>query len=139
MKENFPIEKEFEYNKIGSWYDGNPYTIAFCYPKDFSPFIVKGGIIDVRSHIEKKMLGKAFLVYYTMFWKGKTRTIIDIYLGNTKNSAYLRNRENLCNKHQHYQLIVFLKNTNVSGTLSFEKWFRRPPRKWIKELNPYIV
>lgn len=52
MKKRFRVEKEFEWTKVGSFEYRNPYTIAYIYPKDREPFIVKGGLNDVEPKNE---------------------------------------------------------------------------------------
>ena len=43
------IRKEFEYSPIGSFRNCNPYTIYWVYPKTGEPYIVKGGMNDVKG------------------------------------------------------------------------------------------
>lgn len=128
------VKREFEYNKIGSWSEGNPYTIAFCYPKKSPPFIVKGGLVNVRIYVEREALTESMIVHYTLFWHKKTRTTFSIYLAKNFISAYLFERINEKNKKQRYEL----KISNSCGLFTL-KWFKRPPRRWIKELNPFVT
>jgi hypothetical protein len=68
---------EFRWSKIGSYTNGNPFTIAFCYPSDGKPFVLKGGI----NIIEPILKGtKVPLVVHQTYWKdGHCRSIVTTY------------------------------------------------------------
>jgi hypothetical protein len=44
---------EFIWNKIGSFRRFDPFAIAFCYPINDEPFILKGGARDIEDRLEK--------------------------------------------------------------------------------------
>jgi hypothetical protein len=128
------IKAEFKYNPIGSWKRGDPFTIAFIYPSKSKPFILKGGVND----IEKWLKGfKEPAIIHRSYWKrGKSRKSVEVV--NTLASVFIIDRtwytelweqKNIDPKKK-WAFIVDKNNVIVA--------MKRVPRKWIKELNPYI-
>lgn len=136
MTQNIPVRKEFPYSKIGSWSRADGYTIAFVYPKGDTPFVVKGGMQDVKRYIESKGFiyerRQAAIIYYAIFCRGSTRTITDI-IGLKNDTFALIKHINKSSKRKCYSLIVYVDNQVVVN-----KPLRRPPRCWMRELNQFI-
>jgi hypothetical protein len=61
---------EFKYDKVGSFKDGNPFTLAFCRTFRQGNILVKGGFHNVKAEVSK--LGPA-LVSYRFFHNGRSR------------------------------------------------------------------
>ena len=123
----------FDYNPVGSfnWKNPNPYTIAFIYSKDKS-FVVKGGMVDVKKYLNTVMKHTPYIVHYTMWHKGKFRTIIDF--------------ENF-SVYDIFHITEFETNRKVEHIIAYDRLsktrtvvasFKRFPRKWIKQLDDFI-
>ena len=67
-RKDLPVKKEFDYNPIRSFRDGNPYDVAFCYthPLYHRPFIVKGGFQEVRKYLTKLNIPKVSIIPSTL-------------------------------------------------------------------------
>lgn len=118
------VRKEFEYNIKRSWVDVNPYTIAFIYPKtsDDSPFIVKGGLIDVKAFLKSYHI--PFIGYNSHWYHHKKR---GYWITNIRSLFFIP-----VGKGKRFRIIKIIFNKKVV------KVVRRLPRKWIKELENFI-
>jgi len=67
------VKKEFSWNKIGSWKNGDPYTITFVYPKNNKPFALKGGANDVEGWLEDNMANVSYVAHHTWFCSTKPK------------------------------------------------------------------
>jgi hypothetical protein len=104
----------------------NPFTIAFCYPKDKDPFVIKGGWVDVEQYL-KSTINDPILVHVTYWWKKAHRTAIHVY--NLSEEVYFVEKGT---RKKRWEIYTYKgKEKNVLANV------RRIPRKWIKELNPY--
>ena len=117
------IRKEFNYNPIGSWNKINPYTMAFVYPKDETPYMIKGGYEDVETYL--KNIEIPAIVHYTLWHHKTTRRIIKLINCGKINIAHIGGQKNgrweVSSK--------FGKNYKVIVSM------RKLPRKWIKEIE----
>lgn len=134
------IKKEFDYNPIGSYRKGNPYTIAFCYPYPLyaKSFIVKGGIKDVVKFLRSQKL--PMIVHYSMWRHGITRGYVDVIGFDKKYSFYITKSwsSRKTKEKRNWELIAtYSKNGRFKREILAE--FKRVPRKWLKELNPFIM
>jgi hypothetical protein len=120
------VIKEFEYDKIDSWRDGNPYTICFMYTKNTSG-IIKGGAKQVEKFIESDIKVPC-IAHFTYFHRGATRRNV-IFKNFKQNRIYFTYDwdSGLCRKEN--TLSVLRVNGNEI------KKIRRIPRKWMKELD----
>ena len=90
-----------------------PFTVAFVYPKDNEPHIIKGMYREVKSCILHHF---PISFYNFSFWKyGRCRSV----WGFTEEDKVYRKEGR---KH-----VVFMGNKKLS--------FRRMPHRWIKEFN----
>lgn len=121
-----PVRKEFPWSKIGSWaWDGDGgFTIAFCYPKDEPPFILKGGL-ETIDHWLEYTYKKPVMVFRTIYWHGLPRTIVSFF---NIIPHYIRWSEQFNGKRK----ILKLNGQEISSPV------RRIPRKWPVQLNNYI-
>lgn len=107
------------YTIIGSYRNGNPYSIYFIYPKDESPFIIKGGANDLEKWIERY---KTPAIVHITYWKhGFSRRVIQII--NVDRNIYTYKKKG--------KWLVSLNGEVI-------KTIKRIPRKWMKELNPFV-
>lgn len=120
-----------EYNKIGSFINGNPYTISFIYPKDSDPFVVKGGSNDVEMYLRDFNKIKIPYVKHDTYWRHGThrRRVTIENLGNG-----IKGYVSGINKKRtgYFEIIL-----NRSFQRIFRKEVKRIPRKWIKELDQF--
>ena len=120
------VEKEFFYNPVNSWSKTNPYTMAFVYPKDGEPYIVKGGYIEVTGYLEKE--DRPAIVHYVLWHHKLHRSII-----TTINCGKVA----ISRKHKLWEVSVAMgvgfTTYKVIATM------KKLPRKWIKELDDYIL
>lgn len=136
------VVKEFPYNPIHSFKDGNPFTIAFVYPKDGRPFCLKGGANDVEKWLEKNMSDRNYLLHETWWRDKRSRSSIKIYLHRKEYQAYIfRDTVHLPLKDWPRETIMKQRGRKISvrkdGKTVFEKHVRRPPRCFPKELHPF--
>jgi hypothetical protein len=121
------VQKEFEYSPTNSWATTNPYTMAFVYPKDAEPFIVKGGYIDVKIYMEKEK--RPAIVHYVLWHNKMHRRIITAI-----NCGKVNIGKKGSGKQAKWEVTVAkvgLSPYKVVATM------RKLPRKWIKELDDY--
>lgn len=104
----------------------SPFTIAFCYPRNQEPFVVKGGWVDVEKFLTSK--NEPLLVHIT-YWHAKAhRTVMSTY--NLTKDIYFEP----IGKRSGKRWRIFTFKDNERKNLAT---VRRIPRKWLKELNPY--
>ncbi len=141
MKNQLPVLADFDYDRIGSFRQCNPYVIAFCYTSKkyhrLESFIIKGGSQDVTYYI--KQLGFPMVVFTTFWRHGRSRRMVMFEnfkhwtaTGQTPfvNQIQRRiNREKPC---------YFYRNHEVRFCQRI--WFtvRRFPRKWLPEYDEMI-
>jgi len=104
----------------------NPFTIAFCYPKDREPFVIKGGWVDVEKFLVAKK--EPMLAHITYWWRKAHRTTIKVY--NLSENINFEESGKLGRKRWR----IFIYKNGEKKSLAV---VRRIPRKWLKELNPY--
>jgi len=141
MNTELPVKKEFDYNIIGSWKNGNPFTIFYVYPKDDAPFIIKGGANDVKKWMDK--YNTPCIYYYAYFHKGVHR---GGWCSNIKNvtdgdvNLYFSNeyKPRTTRDYGEYRTGKIKIEVYKNNERIFIKKVRRIPRSWIKELDKYI-
>ena len=118
-----PCKKEFAWNKNHSY--GNPYAIAFVYPKVGNPFIIKGGKTECVGEVYN-LPGSAFIMLTE--WKGKivSKKSYKYTLGRGRHVAAVTIKS-IYSKHKMIWT-DHLGNTQI-------KTVRRIPRKWIHEFE----
>lgn len=134
-KSLLPIRKEFKWDKIRSFSRADPYGMAFVYPKPGCdvPFIIKGGRQSINQFFETYK--HPALAHITLWYRGKSSYLIRII-----NSSCVFNRLRKSN-HVRWRL-EFRQNSEEAmfrGTYKILKVVKRVPRKWMKELDEYIV
>jgi len=149
MSKQLTVAKEFAYNKIGSFRNANPYTIAFVYPQVGEACVIKGGLNDVKKYAEKNY--PIAIVKYTFFSKGKHRGYYRF--NGEKDGYYIRFIKSAPSykaqpeewgfpAKEGHRCQVSVSGPFLSGVGRqevFKKELRRLPRRWMKELNPYMV
>jgi hypothetical protein len=137
-----PVEETFPYNKIGSWCNGDPFAIAFIYPKskEKALHVFKGSWKTILQKIVEEYKLRPCLVYGYFYCRGQRRMVARVLYDevNSNYSIYLSKSAIRGHKlgfyKKHWQLSIFRKGAEQV----FEKRFRRPPRNWLKELDQYI-
>ncbi len=119
----------YSYDKVGSYRFVNPFKIIFVYPAFSKPFVLKGdaNIIDPILKINKEPM----MVNHTFWHHGKHRGYWE--LRNVFEGVYLKAlfiKDNIKQYGRPY-VIVGPKGNVI-------KKLRRMPRKWMKELNPFV-
>jgi hypothetical protein len=154
------VRYEFSWEPIRSFKDGNPWTIAFIYPRKEAGFIVKGGFNQIQEWVAASGIKRA-LIHYTMFGHqmnvnggiDKTnRSSIHVLTGLPTVQAFVNNvtvdtaTGKKMPKNRRWRLSVYTtdgkKHRPFSGdgsTLALDKRLRRPPRCWPKELDQFIL
>ena len=145
------VKKEFTYDPYGSFSLKSPYAIAFVYPKNSNPFIVQGGKKDIENYLSSEFKEPAIVHYHT-YEKGIEKTIYKVInvhglrIRITSPSWPYQNRRSYLYPMGRRGNIYPVRNVKrakmsieVNGSLTFKKEFRRVPRKWIKEINPFIL
>jgi hypothetical protein len=156
MKRFLPVKKEFPYDAMGSFVDGNPYTISFVYPQSGEPFVLKGGCNDVRR--EYILINEPAIIHETYWFHGHSRLNVkllnlpkidifakkdligDEFEGITKKIKWIIYEKdfNLGGPAGAYQLVQrsCYRGTS-SGKYTIVLAMRRLPRKWIRELDRF--
>ena len=154
------VKAEIPWEKVRSFTDGNPWCIAFVYPRKGKAFVVKGGINQVQEWVSASGIKRA-LVHYTMFGHNpnghggtdKTnRSNIHVYTGSPTVKAFVhrigidRLTDKKPPKNRRWQLTVFTTDgkphrpfSGEGSTLVLDKRLRRPPRCWPKELDQFVL
>lgn len=140
-KLQFPVRKEFPYDRIGSWHDGNPFTITYVYPQSEPPFIIKGGYHDVKAWL--KSYNKPCVCYRSMWYRGTERGVWDDNLKtfNKNISLYINPQYKKRTKEDsygEYRTGKYIMSIYKDCELVLKKTIRRIPRSWIKELDAFI-
>jgi hypothetical protein len=127
---------EFTWDPAGSWRNGNPFTLAFCYPAEGSPYVLKGGSRTISNVMSKVTIPT--VVHMTYWHKGKSRYMpmtfgfpsnVSIYFWRNAHKGSKRNGP------RRYAEIVVRTNKSLS-----EKKFkmRRFPRCFPEQLREYV-
>lgn len=135
MPNTLRIQKEFPYDRINSFRNGNPYIIKFIYPSEGKPFIVKGGSRDVDKYINENVSVPA-IINVTWWHHGKHRSM---WRGHLINISV--RKPVLCpDKNWKYSQFGYEIMAAKSNTFKYEliKKVRKMPRCWLKELNGFI-
>jgi len=125
------VYKEFPYSRVGSWAFANPYAIAYCYPKDRKPFIVKGGLKDVYPYLAG--LDFPMVVHNSLWRQGKSRSFA--YLHGVKELHLGYNFKRLSSRRTNRDPKFALRDRLTSENV---KTFRRIPRSWIREIDQFM-
>ncbi len=110
----------------------NPFTIAFCYPKDKEPFVIKGGWVDVEKRIKSQK--DPLVVHITYWWRKAHRNIVEAY--NTTQKIHFEEMGKL-GERKIWKIYTYKNINHVQSEKKVLAVVRRLPRKWIKELNSY--
>lgn len=137
-----PVLVDFDYDKIGSFREGNPFEIAFCYtsPKYYrlESFIIKGGANDVRRQLEAMRIP---MVVFRTFWRHGRHRKLSADFVNFKNwtltgeTPHAIPRDRRIDKHKP---CYFYRRTEVRFAQRIWLTFRRFPRKWLSEYDQMI-
>lgn len=126
---------EFEWNKIGSWANGNPFTIAFCYPSEGKPFVLKGGYITIKDIVKKS---KIPVVTHLTYWHhGESRYIVECF-GFPKSVMihfWKSSHKTIPNHKRRYIRLTIAKRGKQDKVYRL----RRIPRCFPEQLREYIV
>jgi len=137
MKKELPVLADFDYDRVGSFRYGNPYVIAFCYPKSENTykgkgFVLKGGIKKVENRIHQ--IGFPMIVFLTFWRHGRCRWAPQGRFYNFKDFSVAQKkpfwtsdqtRKNKDTGREYIRRSALFYNGRVV------KKMRRVPRKWI--------
>jgi hypothetical protein len=123
------VKKEFVYDPKGCWAQANPYTMAFVYPRDGAPYIVKGGMKDVEPFLKNTEKSPA-IIHYTFWHYTIARRVIE-----TINCGKVSIARKGSAKHGVWEISIADKGVSPYIIIA---GMRKLPRKWIKELDEYI-
>jgi len=131
------VRHNLPYDKIGSFRRRDPYIIAYIYPHPSfgKPFIIKGGGTKIGPLIKKELGITPAIVHNTYWYRGNVRyTSIELY--NIKNICISEVWDDVKEKYlKKWKIEVRGKNYERK----ILKNIKRIPRKWIKELEPYMT
>lgn len=137
-----PVLAEFDYNKIGSFRNGNPYTIAYCYTSEkyhrFPAFIIKGGAKDVDHHI--KYLGFPMVVWKT-FWRFSRSRNLTPSFENFKDWSASGQMPWIMPENRRIDKRIpryYYRNWTIKFLGRTWMKFRRFPRKWLPEYEEML-
>lgn len=149
MKKQLPIRKEFKYNHNM----GTPFVIDFVYPRNGSGYIVKGPRTDVDKWLEKNAEHPC-LVHETWWQNGRHRAWYRVYGLRPECRFYLSDlrmvqlddpQVSSLQAWEAYKagaktgwrhVMLAWKNIGLQQA-ELKKYVRRPPRRWIKELDEF--
>jgi hypothetical protein len=132
-KTMLPVLREFP------WSGTRPNCIAFCYPRKGQPFLLKGEFILVDQFL--KLNGQPMLVHFKCFEAGKKPWLTYHVYGLRKGYGVLitgltRIDPDDYVKGKHQRHFIKVEENNVS---IFNKSVREVPRRWMKELDDFVV
>ena len=126
-----PVKFDGQYDKIRSYTDGNPYSIWFIYQQKGNPYIIKGGARDLVKWVENEFSdkNKLAIVNKTYWHHGKHRSYWDginigYYVSKLKNGKW--------------ELYAYPEKQMFGGVVYLEKQLRKPPHRWIKDIDKYF-
>jgi hypothetical protein len=129
--ERFEVKFDWPYTRIGSWTNGNPYTIAFCYPIESKPYVLKGGCNNINKYLDS--LKEPTLVNKTFWHQGKTRYasyrffgIKNVYVDESYVKEHSRKRNG-------WSIGIYEKKGKIEIC-----HLRRVPKAFPRELKRYI-
>lgn len=128
------VKAEFKYNPIGSFKHSNPFCIAFVYPSKRKSFILKGGIKDIEMWLST--FKEPAIIHRTFWFHRVCRVSIEVI--NTTVPIMIADKEWY---KELWESAKVDKKKNVALVADYKEVIvamKRLPRKWIKELNPYI-
>ena len=105
------------------WGGSQPYTLAFCYPKE-GPLLIKGMGEEVEKYVKNKVGTCHFRITYWM--EGKSRG----YWRINRSDAYIHLTNDNKDKHQRYHLVIYSDKRVI-----VDKWMRRVPEHFMRELE----
>lgn len=114
------------YSAVGSRQRTDPYAMAFVYPLEGEPILIKGGLIKVKAELET--IQGPFCWFKTLFNNGKSRSIGPYFENMPDGTACypsFTKRE---------KTLRFFKD----GSETFKKTFRRFPRCFPVEIKNLI-
>jgi hypothetical protein len=113
---------------------GNCFGMTFVYPKPpHESFLVKGGVKDIESYINLNMENiPAVLHHVTYLNSRRTHKYCEII-----NMGKLRLRREIPNRYTWNRRYYYLIQLGAPKILHIKE-FRKIPRGWIKELDPYV-
>ncbi len=128
------VKKEFEWNKIGSYKHGNPYSIIWAYPRNGEPYIIKGGANDCQNYIRAL---QEPIMYYTSYWKnGRQRGRWGVVGIKTHIYFHRRSKKKINNSPTNHSWDI-RKEGMFDNSSNHILYLRRVPRKWLKELDQF--
>jgi len=130
-KEKLEILKEFEWNKIGSYSNMNPFTIVFCYPMNGKHYVVKGGANDVQKYLKQI---KIPTFTNTTFWKhGESRNHWEFEGEGTANLRVSHLYQYRYSKPKGWKIYTWNKNEELLIAT-----YRTLPQKFPKKVKQFI-
>lgn len=134
-----PVLKEFPYDRKGSFRNGNPYVIVFCYCKDGNKFVVKGGYNPVAEFLSS--YPKPLFIHRTI-WRHGVWTLTAGVSGKGWSPGWtihiFRKKirgHGLDFDRRGWEFAITRQWSNKTREAEFTR--RRLPRQWMKELNEY--
>jgi len=125
---------DFSWEPEGSWREGNPFTIAFCYPAEGNPYILKGGSRIITNVMEKT---KVPTIVYMSYWHNGNSRYMPMVFGFPKTVAiyFWRNAHKGSKRdgtRRYAQIIVRTNKTEKKYKM------RRFPRCFPEQLREFV-
>lgn len=137
-----PVLANFHYDRIGSWRDGNPFTICFCYTSQqysrYPAFIVKGGSNAVDPYLESRPF--PIVVFRTLWWHGFSRNLSTPTFVNFKKFTVTGQRPYWSGVGQ-WRIKggpYFYKHFELKFQRETWTMVRRVPRRWLPDYDKII-
>jgi len=113
---------------------GNLFSMTFVYPKPPNEaFLVKGGVKDIEYFLKKKMTNIPAVLHHIIFLtNGRKHKFCELL-----NMGKLRIRREKPSKFTWNRRFYYIIQLGAPKVLHIKE-FRRIPRGWIKELDPYV-
>ena len=130
------INLSSQWQKIGSWHSGDPYTFLFVYPFKGDPYIIKGGLKDCETKLKEDT--RPLVYFRTFFHRGTTRAGESMHSCNLPGDlkAYSLPNIDFSETTRQKRKFIFLI-FNGSKTL-VRKTLRRIPRRFPEDLIKII-
>ena len=123
-------EINFPYDRVGSYRNGNPFVIAFCYCKNGEKFVVKGGHSVVDPYLQNYPVP---MIVHRTIWNNKHSRFTAGVSGRGWPSGSVFIIRNFKRADKRGWTFKFFIHPSASFRAEFSR--RRLPRRWMREFN----
>lgn len=125
-----PVRKEFEYTPFATY---TAYTMAFVYPQKRDAYALKGDYKEIQNFIHNRVQTEGAALVNFNCWRDK-KARESTYIFGLEHSVVAEVMKMANHGTRRFRFTV-----NFGGALMVEKMLRRRPRKWLKDLDAFVI